>query len=143
MARIDAVSSLSDKFWLNGGKEFLWSSEKDGWRHLYRISRDGKTETLLTKGNYDIMGVTAVDEAGGYVYFNATPDNATQRYLYRTKLDGSSAAERVSPMNQQGTHTYNMSPVPNLHSILSPIITRHLHGNGSVYQNIKHLMGIM
>lgn len=110
VAWIDAVSSLSDKFWLNGGKEFLWSSEKDGWRHLYRISRDGKTETLLTKGNYDIMGVTAVDEAGGYVYFNATPDNATQRYLYRTKLDGSSAAERVSPMNQQGTHTYNMSP---------------------------------
>lgn len=109
-AWIDAVASLADKFWLNGGKEFLWTSEKDGWRHLYRISRDGKTETLLTKGNYDIMGVTAVDEAGGYVYFNATPDNATQRYLYRTKLDGSSPAERVSPMNQNGTHTYNMSP---------------------------------
>ncbi|TAJ65391.1 MAG: S9 family peptidase [Chitinophagaceae bacterium] len=110
VAWIDAVASLSDKFWLNGGKEFLWTSEKDGWRHLYRISRDGKTETLLTKGNYDIMGVTAVDETGGYVYFNATPDNATQRYLYRTKLDGSSPAERVSPMNQNGTHTYNMSP---------------------------------
>lgn len=110
VAWIDAVASLSDKFWLNGGKEFLWTSEKDGWRHLYRISRDGKTGTLLTKGNYDIMGVTAVDETGGYVYFNATPDNATQRYLYRTKLDGSSPAERVSPMNQNGTHTYNMSP---------------------------------
>lgn len=110
VAWIDAVSSLADKFWLNGGKEFLWTSEKDGWRHLYRISRDGKTETLLTKGNYDIMGVTAVDEAGGYIYFYATPDNATQRYLYRTKLDGSSPAERVSPMNQNGTHTYNMSP---------------------------------
>lgn len=110
VAWIDAVASLSDKFWLNGGKAFLWTSEKDGWRHLYRISRDGKSETLITRGDYDIMGVTALDEAGGYVYFYATPGNATQRYLYRARLDGSAAAERISPMNQNGTHSYNVSP---------------------------------
>ena len=104
------VASLEGKFWLNRGKEFVWTSEKDGWRHLYRISRDGKSETLITKGNYDIMGIAAIDEEGGYVYFYATPDNATQRYLYRTKLDGSSKAERLSPPNQNGTHTYTVSP---------------------------------
>lgn len=109
-AWIDAASSLSDKFWLNGGKEFLWSSEKDGWDHLYRISRDGKTETLITRGNYDVISVNAVDDAGGYVYFYASPDNATQRYLYRTKLDGSASPERLSPANQQGTHSYTVSP---------------------------------
>ncbi|MBI2283655.1 MAG: DPP IV N-terminal domain-containing protein [Bacteroidetes bacterium] len=110
VAWIDAVASLSDKFWLNGGKEFLWTSEKDGWRHLYRISRDGKSETLITRGDYDIMAVTALDEAGGYAYFYATPGNATQRYLYRARLDGSAAAERISPMNQNGTHSYTVSP---------------------------------
>ena len=104
------VASLEGKFWLNRGKEFVWTSEKDGWRHLYRISRDGKSETLITKGNYDMMGIAAIDEEGGYVYFYATPDNATQRYLYRTKLDGSSKAERLSPPNQNGTHTYTVSP---------------------------------
>ena len=109
-AWIDAENSWDDKFWLNNGKEFLWISEKDGWRHVYRISRDGKNETLITKGNYDMMSVTALDEAGGYLYFYATPDNATQRYLYRTKLDGSAAAERLSPLNQNGTHSYNVSP---------------------------------
>lgn len=109
-AWIDAAESLSDKFWLNNGKEFMWETEKDGWRHLYRISRDGKSQTLITKGNYDVMSVSALDEAGGYVYFYATPDNATQRYLYRTKLDGSSEAERLSPATQNGTHTYNVSP---------------------------------
>ncbi len=109
-AWIDVAESLEDKFWLNGGKEFMWVSEKDGWRHLYRISRDGKTESLITKGNYDVMNVNALDEAGGYVYFYATPDNATQRYLYRTKLDGSGNAERLSPMNQNGTHSYTVSP---------------------------------
>ena len=47
---------------MNGGKDFLWVSEKDGWRHLYRISRDGKKETLLTKGSYDLITIRAIDE---------------------------------------------------------------------------------
>lgn len=96
--------------WLNNGREFLWSSEKDGWRHLYRISRDGSKETLITKGSYDVMDINAIDEASGYVYFYASPDNATQSYLYRTRLDGSGNAERLSPMNQNGTHSYLVSP---------------------------------
>lgn len=96
--------------WLNGGKEFIWPSEKDGWRHLYRVSRDGKKETLITVGNYDVMEITCIDEKGGYVYFMASPDNATQKYLYRIKLDGKGKAERVSPATQQGTHDYDVSP---------------------------------
>ena len=96
--------------WLNGGKEFLWASEKDGWRHLYRVSRDGKKETLITNGNYDVMEISAIDEKGGWLYFHASPDNATQQYLYRTKLDGKGKAERVSPANQNGTHDYDVSP---------------------------------
>jgi len=96
--------------WLSNGSAFLWASEKDGWRHLYRVSRDGKQETLLTKGNYDVIDIAGIDEAGGYLYFMASPDNATQRYLFRTKLDGSGGAERVSPASQAGTHFYNISP---------------------------------
>ena len=96
--------------WFKKGAEFLWASEKDGWRHLYRVSRDGKKETLITKGNYDVMQINAVDETSGYVYFSASPDNATQKYLYRTKLDGSGKAERLTPANQAGTHEYDVSP---------------------------------
>lgn len=96
--------------WLNGGKEFLWPTEKDGWRHLYRISRDGKKETLVTVGNYDVMGISRVDEKGGYVYFTASPTNATQKYLYRIKLDGKGKPERLSPASQPGTHEYDVSP---------------------------------
>jgi dipeptidyl-peptidase 4 len=96
--------------WLNGGKEFLWASEKDGWRHLYRITRDGKKETLITNGAYDVMDIVRVDEKGGFVYFMASPENATQKYLYRTKLDGKGKAEKVSPASQIGSHTYRLSP---------------------------------
>lgn len=96
--------------WLNNGKEFLWPTEKDGWRHLYRVSRDGKKETLVTIGNYDVMDIVRIDEKGNYVYFMASPDNATQKYLYRIKLDGKGKAEKLSPANQQGTHDYEVSP---------------------------------
>ncbi len=96
--------------WINNGKEFLWATEKDGWRHLYRISRDGKSETLITRGAYDVMDICAIDEANGYVYFMASPTNATQKYLYRISLDGRGTAELLSPANQKGTHNYNLSP---------------------------------
>jgi dipeptidyl-peptidase-4 len=118
-AWIDIVASWDQDYqyggwdWINGGKEFVWASEKDGWRHLYRITRDGKKETLITKGDYDVIDISAIDDKGGYVYFYATPQNATQKYLYRTRLDGSAQAERLSPANQPGTHTYNVSPAGN------------------------------
>lgn len=113
-AWIDAKARWYDDptgwFWLNNGKEFLWVSEKDGWRHIYRISRDGKKETLVTKGDYDIITLKTIDEANGYVYFIASPQNATQKYLYRTKLDGSGSLEPVTPTEQKGTHSYEISP---------------------------------
>lgn len=96
--------------WISGGKEFIWASEKDGWRHLYRVTRDGKKEVRITNGNYDVMEITAIDEKNGYVYFMASPTNGTQKFLYRTKLTGKGPAERVSPANQEGTHDYTISP---------------------------------
>ncbi len=96
--------------WLQNGKAFLWLSERDGWRHAYIIGRDGKQQALLTKGNYDVISVEGYNEKTGYLYFIASPENATQKYLYRMKLDGKGSAERVSPANESGTHEYDISP---------------------------------
>lgn len=96
--------------WLKNGKEFIWVSEKDGWRHIYRIAENGK-ETLVTKGNYDVIKLNCIDEADGYVYFTASPDNATQKYLFRVKLNGSGKTpERLTPNDLPGTHSYDISP---------------------------------
>lgn len=96
--------------WVKKGSAFLWVSEKDGWRHIYLISNDGKKETLLTNGNYDIITLNGYDDKSGYVYFMASPDNATQQYLYRVTMDGKGKAERLSPANESGTHDYDLSP---------------------------------
>lgn len=95
--------------WINNGASFVWFSEKSGWRKLYAIGLDGK-ETLLTKGDYDVVSISAIDEKNGYCYFIASPTNAIQRYLYRVKLDASATPERVSPATQEGTHRYTFSP---------------------------------
>jgi len=96
--------------WLNKGKEFLWISEKDGWRHVYRIMKDGTKETLITKGDYDVMDIRLIDEKNNLLYFLASPANATQKYLFKTKLDGKGKAEQVSPAALAGTHDYSISP---------------------------------
>ncbi len=96
--------------WLANGSAFLWASEKDGWRHLYRVNTDGKKELLITPGNYDVIDILRVDDKGGYVYYEASPDNATQQYLYRTRLDGKGKMERLSPAGQSCSHDYEISP---------------------------------
>jgi dipeptidyl-peptidase 4 len=105
-AWVDVNDSVS---WIQQGREFLVLSERDGWRHLYRVARDsGKTE-LVTRGDFDVVSVDRVSPDEKWVYFIASPENATQRYLYRAKLDGSAAPERITP-NQPGTHSYTISP---------------------------------
>ena len=99
-----------DLRWISGGKELLWVSERDGWRHVYRVSRDGSKSTLITTDAHDAMSVESVDEPGGWLYYAASPENATQLYLYRTRLDGRGKAERVSPANVPGRHLYDISP---------------------------------
>ncbi len=96
--------------WIDNSNAFLWVSEKDGWRHIYRLSADGKKETLLTKGAFDIESISAVDNKNNYVYFIASPESPIQRYLYRTKMDGKGKLELVSPETLKGTHGYEISP---------------------------------
>ncbi len=111
----DAWIDLQDELpWVHDGGEFLWLSERDGWRHLYRASRAGsgpaaKPLRLVTSGDFDVTGIAGVDKASDSVYFTASPKNATQRYLYRVKLDGTGMT-RVSPDGQPGTHDVQLSP---------------------------------
>ncbi|MEQ8304830.1 MAG: DPP IV N-terminal domain-containing protein [Cyclobacteriaceae bacterium] len=104
------IDIYSQEFnFLNKQKDFAWLSEKDGWRHLYKIGMDGK-ETLMTSAPFDVLSIEQIDLNTNTAYFMASPENATQRYLYKVKLDGKSKTSQVSPKNQPGTHAYVISP---------------------------------
>ena len=109
---------VNDLRWVDGGKSFTWISERDGWRHLYVVSRDGRKMRLATKGSFDLHNpgsafgqpfVTGVDSAKGWIYYTASPENATQLYLYRSRLDGRGKPDRITPKDQPGYHLYRIS----------------------------------
>ncbi|MCC6235693.1 MAG: DPP IV N-terminal domain-containing protein, partial [Verrucomicrobiales bacterium] len=104
------VDFMDEMTWIEGGRRFLWLSERDGWRHLYAVATSGEQVTLLTPGEYDVVRVEGVDEQEGCVYFVASPEDPTQRHLYRASLDGTGAVVRVSSAEQRGTHDYEFSP---------------------------------
>ena len=142
-AWIDVKEPATGWDWINKGKEFVWISEKDGWRHIYKIDRDGK-ETLLTKGSYDVIEVASIDEASGFIYFIASPDNATQKYLYRIRIKGGKE-ERVTPADEAGTNAYEISPngkvalhtfsniyTPDINEVINLPDHQHISGNMKV-----------
>jgi dipeptidyl-peptidase-4 len=96
--------------WLDDGNRFLVIHERSGWRQAYVYSRDGEQLLHLTKGNFDIIRRNSIDEENGWFYFYASPDNATQRYLYRVPLDGSTLSERMTPKSQHSWHSYIFAP---------------------------------
>ena len=97
--------------WVNSKKDFIWISEKDSWRHIYKISKDGKTTTLLTVGDYDIGEIKAIDEINNLIYFTASPSNATELYLYSVAInEKNTKANFVTGATLKGTHEYNISP---------------------------------
>jgi dipeptidyl-peptidase-4 len=94
---------------INDGKEFLYTTEKDGWSHIYRFNIENKSEYLVTKGNYDVVKPLAYDEKNESVYFIASPNNPTERYLYKTSAKGNGKLIRVTPEVLEGSHNYQIS----------------------------------
>jgi dipeptidyl-peptidase-4 len=104
------VEVVEELHWIDSGQAFLWISERDGWQHVYRVPRDGGQETLITQFDGDVIDVAGVSTEQGYLYFRASPANAAERYLYRSKLEGTGAPERVTPAGKPGTHVYDLAP---------------------------------
>jgi len=113
------VEVVDDLRWVDAGRRFTWVSERDGWRRLYSVSRDGSSIRPITHGAFDVQNpgaafgepfVVGVDSAAGWIYFTASPDAPTQLYLYRSRLDGNGSAERVTPAGQTGMNLYSVAP---------------------------------
>ena len=106
-AWVDLVGSFP---WAHDGKSLLWLSERDGWRHIYSVLKTGGPLQLLTQGALDVIDDISVDDQNNWCYYIASPTNATQRYLYRVPLDGHGPSERITPADEPGSHTYDISP---------------------------------
>ena len=112
----EAWVTIHDLNFLADGR-FVWSSERDGYTHLYLHAADGSLVNRLTSGEWSVrgtgsfygapLGAATVDEAGGWVYFTALEKSSVERHLYRVRLDGS-GFERLT--REDGTHRVSLSP---------------------------------
>ncbi|MHC5025456.1 MAG: S9 family peptidase [Planctomycetota bacterium] len=102
------IEACDDLVWLAGGTRFTFVSERDGWSHVYVVARADGESRVVTRGEYDVTRIVRIDERGGFVYFIASPDDPTQRFLYRVPLAGG-RAERLTPADAGGTHAYDVS----------------------------------
>jgi len=101
------VEVNDDLRYLEGGKEFLFSSEKDGYRHLYVYDMKGKLVRQLTKGPWEITEINGFDEKKGLVYYTSTEASPLERHLYRIDLKGKNKIRLSEP--GRGTDVVNMS----------------------------------
>lgn len=106
-AWVDANDNIQ---WLKNNKFFTWESDRDGYRHIYVVRRDGSDVRCVTPGDFDIASYVGIDQKRGLVYFIASPENYTQRYLYSARLFGKPRVKLISPVDEKGQHKYNMSP---------------------------------
>jgi dipeptidyl-peptidase 4 len=96
-------------WWFDDHRNLVWLSERDGWRHAYAVTLADGATTRITEGPFDVISIAGIDESEGWLYYIASPDNPTQRYLYRVRLNGG-APEKVTPPDRPGTHLYRLSP---------------------------------
>jgi dipeptidyl-peptidase-4 len=101
------VNVPDDPVFLDGGKQILWLSERDGFRHIYLYSVDGKRERQLTKGAWEVTGIAGVDEVAGRVYYTSSETSPLERQFYSIQMTGE-GKQRLSAGS--GTHSIAMGP---------------------------------
>jgi dipeptidyl-peptidase-4 len=104
------VEQFDELTFVNGGQDIVWLSERNGWSHVFLFPRSGGAPRPVTSGAFDVLSVLGVDKTGGWVYYVASPENPTQRYLFRASLTRRAPPQRLTPATRPGSHSYDLSP---------------------------------
>ena len=82
---IDITNNLT---FLKDGKSFIWTSEKDGYNHIYKYDMKGKEKCALTKGNFDVTALYGVDEEENKIYYQSAEESPLTRHVYEMNTRG-------------------------------------------------------
>ena len=93
---------------MDNGKSFLRMTENDAWRHIYKVNIATGEKSLITPFDYDVASMKVATNKD--IYFIASPNNSTQRYLYSTDLKGKGKAQKLTPMSYSGVNNYDIAP---------------------------------
>ena len=91
---------------LGKGEQFVWTSEKDGWNHVYLYDIGGKEIAQLTKGKWEVTNFYGIDEANGKIYYQAAKDGPIYRHIYEADIKTQKERQLTT---QQGTNSAQFS----------------------------------
>ncbi|KGJ98541.1 DPP IV N-terminal domain-containing protein [Thalassotalea sp. ND16A] len=98
------VNLNDDLTFLKKSKQFIWASERDGYKHLYLYNYQGELISQLTKGQWIVDELVSIDEDNGWLYFTGRADTPIEKHLYKVTLDGKSPEHVNRVSKRSGFH---------------------------------------
>ncbi len=106
----DTWINLNDDLrFLEKKDEFIWASDRNGYKHLYLYDLDGKMIRRLTDGPWDVSAVRCVDEGKGLVYFEGFAKSPLEKHLYSTSLKTKSPRDVKQITSREGWYSVAVS----------------------------------
>ncbi|MEO8233996.1 MAG: S9 family peptidase [Flavobacterium sp.] len=102
-----AYIDVTDNLTFLKDNSFIWTSEKDGFNHIYQYDKTGKLKNQITKGNWEVTNYYGFDEKTGTIYYQSVENGSINRDVYSVKLNGSGKTRLTSSV---GTNAATFSP---------------------------------
>ncbi len=102
-----AYVDVTDNLTFLKDNSFIWTSEKDGFNHIYVYDKTGKLKNQVTKGNWEVTLYYGFDEKTKTVFYQSTENGSINRDIYRIALDGKNKVRLTSKV---GTSAATFSP---------------------------------
>jgi dipeptidyl-peptidase-4 len=102
-----AYVDVTDNLTFLNDNSFIWTSEKDGFNHIYLYDKNGKLRNQVTKGNWEVTSYYGFDEKTNTVFYQSTENGSTNRAIYRIALNGK---RKLALSKELGTNDATFSP---------------------------------
>lgn len=123
----EAYIEINDNIRFLKDDSFIWTSEKDGFNHIYHIGKDGKVIQQITSGNWDVTEFYGIDEKRDILYYQSAEESPLERAVYSIKLNGKSKnklsklrgwnSAQFSKTFKYYVNTYSSKDVPTLETV--------------------------
>lgn len=103
----EAYVDVTDNLTFLKDNSFIWTSEKDGYNHIYHYDQNGKLKKQVTKGNWEVTAYYGFDEKNKTIYYQSVENGSINRDVYAIKIDGKG---KVRLSSKSGTNNATFSP---------------------------------
>ena len=136
----EAYVDVTDNLTFLQDNSFIWTSEKDGFNHIYHYSKEGKLITQITKGDWEVTNYYGYNESAHSIYYQSVENGSTNRDVYSIRLNGKrkkrlSLAEGTSDASFSADFTYFIKTYSNAST--PPKYTLNDSKTGRLLKNIK------